>query len=61
MALTSDGVDEVQKKISRRVRKSRKVGLNVNVKKRKVLRLNSPDFRSICIGTELLEEVEKFC
>ena len=57
LALTSEGVDKTQEKIGRLVRKAKKVGLNVNVRKMKILRLNCPDNRKIFIREEELEEV----
>ena len=37
------------------------MGLKVNVKKTKILRMNCPDDRDVTIGGERLEEVEDFC
>ena len=54
-------MDDVQEKIGRLVRKAKKVGLKVNVRKTKVLRLNCPESRKICIRGEELGEVEEFC
>ena len=43
LALTSEGIDDTQEKIVRLVRKAKKLGLKVNVKKTKILRMNCPD------------------
>ena len=61
LALMSEGVDDAQEKIVKLVRKGKKVGLKVNVKKTKVLRMNSVDGWRIKIGNEELGEVEEFC
>ena len=61
MALLSEGVEDAQEKILRLVRRARKVGLRVNVKKTQIMRLNCPDDRRVSIDGRELEEVGEFC
>ena len=61
LALTSEGIDDSQEKITRLVRRAKKVGLKVNVKKTKLLKVNCNDNREVRVGGDALEVVGDFC
>jgi hypothetical protein len=61
MCLISEKQQHLQQKTTRVANKAKKVGLNINKKKMKIMRVNTARHEIIIIDGEMLEDVDKFC